>query len=73
MENSCFTIVSKSIRDLIAELVEFFLAFDEEAKWHAGIELAHMDGSGWESTVVVRFLSGYVGFRIYLWAYVVRV
>ena len=73
MENTHVTIVTETVSDLVAELIELFLALEEEAEGHAWVELAHVYGPGWELAVEIRFLRSDVSFRIYLWTYVVRI
>ena len=73
MEDTHFAIVTEAVGDLVAELIELFLALEEEAEGHAWIELAHVYGPGWELAVVIRFLRSEVRLRIHLWAYVVWV
>ena len=73
VENAHLAIVAETVGDLEAELIELLLALEEEAEGHAGVELAHVDGPGWELAVVIRFLRSDVRLWIHLWAYVVRI
>ena len=73
VEYAHLAIVTETVGDLIAELIELLLALEEEAERHAWVELAHVYGSGWELAVVIRFLRGDIRLWVDLRAYVVGI
>ena len=71
MEDTHFTIVPETVGDLVAELIELFLALEEEAEGHARVKLAHVYRTSRECAVVILLLCGNICVRIHLWTYVV--
>jgi len=73
MENFKVSIFTDSTGDLLAELVEVTLVFEEEAKRHAGVEHGHVDGARRLLAVVQTLLLAQVFREVELRVHVVRV